>query len=78
MFQRIGVGTLVMVPQTVASLYCSETRVPGGKGSGVGSERFRTKPHDNPLSKRMLFGKQVIGKHPSSSLYIAGLYSIAC
>ena len=51
-----GIGTFWTVPLWTPLSNLMFTRVPGGNGSGAGSDLLRRRPHIRPPSNRMFLG----------------------
>lgn len=71
-----GSGIFWIVPfwggDSKSSDNCTCTCIPGGNGSGVGSDLLRRRPHVRPPSYLIDFGNDVTGSLASSSLNAGG------
>ena len=61
-----GTGILLMVPRACVFFCWMDTRVPGGKGSWIGSLLFLSRPQVRPPPNQRELGKLVMGSLDSS------------
>jgi hypothetical protein len=66
--EKNGSGTFEIVPLCSTLSRVILTRVPGGNGSGVGSDLLRRRPQVRPPSNQIDLGKDETGRRLSSSL----------